>query len=286
MEDEKFDRQAFVVQRPGPPREPPALLRLLAPLTLLGIVGVGGYLFYQYATSGTSAFVSGQGEAGQILQRLDELEDRLARLEKRRKIEPATSKAEPAPAGKVVTPASARRPGEVVLSVGPRREGAGGAANAPANPASHAALGVGSDPGETANREAWEATSERLVDVVGELGTQRGELAQQRQNLDQVIARFQRTRLPFRLQKSSGKQRVGPIWLVLRDTGPKSQVYTMRMFVDDRWTELKDRALHEPVEFYMAASATPLELVVSEIHRGEVAGYLAIPKDAPRRSTP
>jgi len=135
-------------------------------------------------------------------------------------------------------------------------------------------------------REIWEATTDRLGRAVGELGVQRAEIARTRETLGQFLINFERTVYPFQLSGNSGRMRVGPIWLQLRDTDRKKQRYTLGLFLDDRWVEVKDRTLREPVEFYLSDSVLPLELVVTQIGARQVTGHVAVPKQTfPQRNT-
>jgi hypothetical protein len=52
----------------------------------------------------------------------------------------------------------------------------------------------------------------------------------------------------------------------------------MRLSVNDQTVELKDRALHEAVQFYGADGKLSFELVVSQIGRDSVAGRLVFPQ--------
>ena len=133
----------------------------------------------------------------------------------------------------------------------------------------------GPDP---ADAEQWKATADRLGTVVGELGSQRGEIARNREELMLLMDRFQGTDIAFALQKKRGRQRVGPVSLRLERADTKNQRYTMRLLADDKTILLKDRALNEGVRFYIQGVTEPLELVVSEIGKNQVAVKLVLPK--------
>ena len=135
----------------------------------------------------------------------------------------------------------------------------------------------------TSNREAWEATANRLGDAVGELSDQRRELADTQESIGEIQRNLERTYLAFDLRKSGGRQRIGPVWMDLRSTDRRAQRYTMRLFFDDRWVEMKDRVLGERLEFYVRGTNSPLELVVSEIGQDQVMGQLGLPKEATAR---
>ena len=118
---------------------------------------------------------------------------------------------------------------------------------------------------------------------MGELGEQRRALDSAQETLGQIQRNMERTYLPFDLSKNTGRQRIGPIWLDLRRTDRRAQRYTMRLFFDDRWVEMKDRVLGERLEFYISGVSLPLELVISEIRKDQVVGKLGLPKDEIRR---
>jgi hypothetical protein len=61
----------------------------------------------------------------------------------------------------------------------------------------------------------------------------------------------------------------------------KRSKYTMTVFVDDRAIEKKDRTAGEPVQFYVKGSSrmAPYEIVVFDVGRNQINGYLATPKD-------
>jgi hypothetical protein len=50
------------------------------------------------------------------------------------------------------------------------------------------------------------------------------------------------------------------------------------VLADDRRVEKKDKNLNEPVQFYMTGTRIPYEVVVNEIRKDQVTGYLAVPK--------
>jgi hypothetical protein len=128
-----------------------------------------------------------------------------------------------------------------------------------------------------ANHEDWQAATDRLGNVVGELDTQRNTLQKTQNGVNYLLQRVQSSDVPFTLSKRSGLQRVGPISLELASTSVKGQHYSIRMMVDDKSVELKDRALNEVVQFYTSRSQYPLRLIVSQIGRDQISGTLAVP---------
>jgi hypothetical protein len=51
------------------------------------------------------------------------------------------------------------------------------------------------------------------------------------------------------------------------------------MMADDKRTEKRDRNVNEPVQFYVAKARLPYEIVVNEVKKDQIVGYLATPKD-------
>ena len=47
---------------------------------------------------------------------------------------------------------------------------------------------------------------------------------------------------------------------------------------DDKTVEKRDKTINEPVQFYMAGSRQPYEIVVNQVKKDQVIGYLATPK--------
>ena len=68
------------------------------------------------------------------------------------------------------------------------------------------------------------------------------------------------------------------ISVILRKTDPRRHRFTLDVLADDKKVEKKDKQLNEPVQFYMAGSRQPYELVVNTVKKDQIAGYLAVPK--------
>jgi hypothetical protein len=128
-----------------------------------------------------------------------------------------------------------------------------------------------------ANRQEWTATADRLGNVVGELNSQHQEIVRNQESLEQLEEHFERDSVPFTLRKDGTRQQVGPVRMLLESTDTKNSRYTMRLFFEDRWIELKDRALHEAIQFYDPEGEVALELMVSRIAKEAVVGRLALP---------
>jgi hypothetical protein len=57
------------------------------------------------------------------------------------------------------------------------------------------------------------------------------------------------------------------------------------MYVDDMRLEKNNRAVDEPIYFYTQGTRTPLELVVNQISKNKITGYLSVPKANPTQAS-
>ncbi len=119
-----------------------------------------------------------------------------------------------------------------------------------------------------------------LKKVTGDLGVQSGYIATNGKELQALKRLGERNYFEFNLAKAKTPQKVGDITLLLKRTDPKKNKYTLEVFADDKVTEKKDKNINEPIQFYVAkAGRQPYELVVNEVKKDIVKGYLATPKD-------
>ncbi len=154
--------------------------------------------------------------------------------------------------------------------------------------------------------EAKEANY-RLTDITTQVGTVKTDVASTRGELDRTISDLRRTTgdlgvmsgliatngrelqalrelgerdyYEFTLTKAKVPQKVGDIQVLVKRTDPKKNRFTLEIVADDKKVEKKDRNLNEPVQFYVVSKARqPYELVVNEIRKDQVVGYLAVPK--------
>ena len=132
-----------------------------------------------------------------------------------------------------------------------------------------------------ATRSDLEATKGKLDRSLGDMNVMSGLIAHNRDDLDELRRRGDRNYYEFTLQRSKNAQRVGPVQMSLSKVDQKKSKYTMTVFVDDRAIEKKDRTSGEPVQFYVKGSSrmAPYEIVVFDVGRNQINGYLATPKD-------
>jgi hypothetical protein len=274
-----FDRQAFATSAEQAPRSASPLIRI--GLLLLGVVALGfvGYKIVTHAFADSPAADS--RALLQVQQQLTEIQGRLEKLEQTRaraaaasssnaKVDPSASadgNAHKTPrTAYQVTPAYTQ-PKRVVVP----------------DPATSRKLdgiqkGLGTLQNDTsANREAWQATTDRLADVAGEVGTQRVEILRNRDEVDQLLARTERTAIPFELLRGSNPQSFGSVSLGLKAANQKNHHYTMCVYVQGSCIELRDRSLYEVVEFSLTRGSQPLMVVATKVAKDRVLGFLELP---------
>jgi cell division protein FtsB len=137
-----------------------------------------------------------------------------------------------------------------------------------------------------ATRTDLEATKSKLDRATGDMGVMSGLIAKNHDDLEELRRRGDRNYFEFAIQKAKTPQRVGPVQIAVNKTDAKKSKYTMTVLVDDKSIEKKDKTAGEPVQFYVKGSArlTPYEIVVFEVAKNQITGYLSTPKDV--SSTP
>jgi len=71
---------------------------------------------------------------------------------------------------------------------------------------------------------------------------------------------------------------VGDVFIQLKRTDPKRNRFTIEILADDKKVEKKDKTVNEPVQFYTSKARQPYEIVVNEVRKDVIVGYLATPK--------
>jgi len=131
----------------------------------------------------------------------------------------------------------------------------------------------------SATKQDLEATKAKLTSTVGDLGVQSGLIARNQEELEQLKHSGDRNIIELHLTRSKTPTRVGPIQITLTKTDPKKFKYTMNVVVDDKTIEKKDKTADEPVQFYAKGVPRPYEIVVFDVTKDKVNGYLSTPKD-------
>jgi DNA repair exonuclease SbcCD ATPase subunit len=135
----------------------------------------------------------------------------------------------------------------------------------------------------SATQAELQKTISDLKSTRGDLGVQSGLIATNANELAALRRLGERNYFEFKLGKTKAPQRVGDITLKLRSVDPKKNKYTVDVMADDKLTEKKDKNINEPVQFYTSKAKQPYELVVNQVQKDMIVGYLTTPKEQAAR---
>ena len=117
-----------------------------------------------------------------------------------------------------------------------------------------------------------------LKRVQGDLGDQGSLIATNGKELQALRQLGERNYFEFKLAKSKTATKVGDIQLQLKKTDPKKYRFTFVVMVDDKNIEKPDRTINEPIQFLTSKALHPYEIVVNNVGKDKISGYLATPK--------
>src|SRR5437763_6256580 len=139
-----------------------------------------------------------------------------------------------------------------------------------------------------ATKTDLEATKGKLERSMGDMNVMSGLIAHNRDDLEELRRRGDRNYYEFTLQKTKNTQRVGPVHISLTRTDPKKSKYAITVIADDKTIEKKDSTSGEPVQFYVKGSSrmAPYEIVVFDVGKNQITGYLATPKEGGAAAPP
>jgi hypothetical protein len=130
-----------------------------------------------------------------------------------------------------------------------------------------------------ANKAELDKTTSDLKRATGDLGVQSGLIATNSKELSALKALGERNYFEFNLVRSKKPQRVGDITILLKKADLKKNLYTIELVADDKKVEKKDKSVNEPLQFYVSkAPRQPYEIVVNDVKKDRIAGYLSTPK--------
>jgi len=128
-------------------------------------------------------------------------------------------------------------------------------------------------------RSTTDKNTADLQRALGDMGVMSGLIATNGVDIKVLRALGDRNIYEFTLTRSHGMEKVGDIQVALNKTDSKRNRFTVDILTDDKKVEKKDKSINEPVQFYVPSKAKqPYELVVNEVSKTTVKGYLATPK--------
>jgi chromosome segregation ATPase len=137
------------------------------------------------------------------------------------------------------------------------------------------------------NRNRLERTVADLRRVKGDMGVQSGQIATNQKELNALKALGDKSYFEFDI-KSREMSTVAGVKVLLKKTDPKKFRFTLDVYADDKRVEKKDRLVNEPVQFVVTKVHQPYslevnelyEIVVNEVGKDRIKGYLAAPRAA------
>jgi hypothetical protein len=129
-----------------------------------------------------------------------------------------------------------------------------------------------------ATKAELEKTISDLKSTRGDLGVQSGLIATNGKELAALRALGERNYTEFRLTKEKTPRKVGDVQMRLKAADMKKNRYTIELIADDKLVEKKDKTINEPVQFMLSRATQPFEIVVNEVKKDMISGYLSAPK--------
>jgi chromosome segregation ATPase len=112
----------------------------------------------------------------------------------------------------------------------------------------------------------------------GDMGVMSGLIATNGKDLAALRELGERNYFEFDLSKKATDKRIGNVALKLKNADPKHNRYTLEVLADDKRVEKKDKTINEPVQVYVAGYRQPYEIVINQVKKDSVVGYLSTPK--------
>jgi uncharacterized protein (DUF2141 family) len=118
-------------------------------------------------------------------------------------------------------------------------------------------------------------TKEDLKMAKSELGTL---IARNHDEVDQLRRLGEREYIEFTIAGKNKPQKVGNVTVELKGVNAKKNQVNIAMVVEDKRFEKKNRALNEPIFFYLSGTHLPQEIVINKVGKDQISGYVSIPK--------
>jgi uncharacterized protein (DUF2141 family) len=124
-------------------------------------------------------------------------------------------------------------------------------------------------------RTDLDTTREDLKMARSEMGTL---IARNHDEIDQLRRLGEREYVEFTISGKNKPQKVGNVTVELKGVNQKRNQYSVVMTVEDKQFQKKNRAMNEPVFFYITGTRLPQELVINKVGKDQISGYVSIPK--------
>ena len=124
-------------------------------------------------------------------------------------------------------------------------------------------------------RNALASTQGDLVNTRTELS---GSIAHTHDELVVLQRKGERNYTEFDISKSKEFQHKGPFGIRLKKANVKHQYADLELIVDDRNLSQKHINLYQPVMYYTPDTPQPVEVVINDISKDHIHGYVSAPK--------
>ena len=133
-------------------------------------------------------------------------------------------------------------------------------------------------------RTDLDSTREDLKMARSEMGTL---IARNHDEIDQLRRLGERDYIEFTITGKNKPEKVGNVTVELKGVNEKRGQYSVNLTSEDRLLQKKNRAMNEPIFFYLHGTKIPQELVINKVGKDTISGYVSIPKanSAPAAST-
>ncbi|MCH7804296.1 MAG: hypothetical protein IH937_09460 [Acidobacteria bacterium] len=135
------------------------------------------------------------------------------------------------------------------------------------------------------NQEELTQTLVKLTALGVRVTAQGNMIATTSDGLDELIRRGLREYVTFDFRKKK-RAHVGNISVELRKADTKRQRADLHIFVDDRKMERKNINVNTPVNFYVGPEKIHYELVINQVLKDQIKGYVSVPKGKLPPGTP
>jgi hypothetical protein len=121
-------------------------------------------------------------------------------------------------------------------------------------------------------------TTTDLKRAMGDMGVMSGLIATNAKDLNALRALGERNYVEFDISRKDAAKKIGDISVTLKKADMGHNRYTVAVFADDKLVEKRDRTINEPVQLYINGNRLPYEIVVNQVKKDEIVGYLSTPK--------
>jgi hypothetical protein len=238
--------------------------KLIAGAAAIVVLGgtLGGYAIHEHNTAQNLAAQNVQANTA-LAATQHQLSDLTAKVNMLAMRNDAQNEAQPAPTARAARTATGRRP------AAPHRQR--------------------DDPRFKKLQAQLDAQGKAIDDTRNDLAGTKGDLVSTRTELSGSIAhthselvllqkKGERNYAEFDIQRSRDFRRAGPLEIRLKKANSKHQYADLEMMVNDRNLSQKHVNLLQPIMFYTPDSPQPVEIVINDIGKDHIHGYVSAPK--------